>query len=123
MAHHGFGGHGEALAGGQFAGPLTGPRFLATWGDAPIGDLVDYIRTSMPPGQAGKLSDSDYAALAALIVHENGSDPGQAVSPGLAARLPKPLPVEGSENQVGGGLSTTIPMPDWPAPPDPSCSA
>ena len=44
--------------------------------------------------RVGKLSDADYAALTALIVHENGSDPGQAVSPGLAARLPKPLAVK-----------------------------
>lgn len=111
--------HGETLAGGQFAGSLTGPVFLSNWGDVPVGDLEAYIRSSMPPGGAGRLSDADYAALTALIVQENGGALDQPVSQGLAAMMP-PAPSSEEQNALGiGGISANHPLPAGPDIPDP----
>src|SRR5262245_4933182 len=43
------------------AGPeLAGPNFLNGWGDRPSSELLAVIRTSMPPGLDGSLSDGEY---------------------------------------------------------------
>ena len=111
--------HGEALTGGQFAGVLKGPGFMAKWGGVPIGELEAYIHASMPPGQAGRLSDEQYAALAALVVHENGGDPGGPVTKRLATLMPPAPHIEESGGLASiGGISPRYPMPAWPAPKD-----
>jgi alcohol dehydrogenase (cytochrome c) len=103
--------HGETLAGGQFAAAIKGPAFLARWGDLPVGDLESYIRTSMPPGGAGRLSEHDYAAITALIVQENGGDLSQPVARGLALAMPPAPPAE-VRNALGiGGISANHPLP------------
>ncbi len=110
--------HGETLAGGQFAGTLTGPIFLSSWGDAPVGDLEAYIRTSMPPGGAGRLSDEAYAALTALILHENGGTSDRPVARNMAALMP-PAPSVEEQNALGiGGISANHPIPATPDPID-----
>src|SRR5690606_27437212 len=45
--------HGDGLSGGQFAPALTGAAFLDAWGSAPREQLLDYMRSSMPPASAG----------------------------------------------------------------------
>lgn len=114
--------HGESLAGGQFAGALTGPSFLARWGGVPAADLLDYIRTSMPPGGAGTLSPEGYAALTALILVENGlapSEPLGADAAQLAGIALPPAPPPEEQNALGiGGISPRVPMPAWPEPVD-----
>ena len=111
--------HGATLAGGQFAGTLKGAVFLSNWGDVPVGELEAYIRTSMPPGGAGRLSDADYAALTALIVHENDGALDQPVARGLATLMP-PAPSIEEQNAIGiGGISANHPLPESPAPHDP----
>ena len=110
--------HGATLAGGQFAGTLTGPVFLSSWGEVPIGELEAYIRTSMPPGGGGRLSAADYAALTALIVHENDGEPGVPVARGLAVAMPPAPPIE-VQNAIGiGGISARHPIPATPSPVD-----
>lgn len=111
--------HGETLAGGQFATTLKGPVFLSKWGDIPVGELEAYIRTSMPPGGAGRLSDADYAALTALIVSENDASLDVPVSRGLATLMPAAPSIE-EQNAIGiGGISANHPLPESPAPHDP----
>ena len=103
--------HGEGLAGGQFATTLKGPAFLARWGGLPVGELESYVRTSMPPGGGGRLSDADYAALTALIVHENGGSLSAPVARGLALAMP-PAPPPEVRNALGiGGISANHPLP------------
>ncbi|MFB0613115.1 outer membrane protein assembly factor BamB family protein [Aurantiacibacter poecillastricola] len=107
--------HGDDLAGGQFAGTLTGPVFLSTWGELPAGELLEYISTSMPPGGGGRLSDETYQALTALILVENGVDPELTLA---SATLPEPPTIE-EQNALGiGGISTFYPFPEWEEPVD-----
>jgi alcohol dehydrogenase (cytochrome c) len=103
--------HGEAMTGGQFATTLKGAQFLAKWGGVPVGDLEAYVRSSMPPGGAGRLDPAAYAALTALIVHENGGTLAMPVSRGLAAAMP-PAPPPEVRNALGiGGISPNHPLP------------
>ena len=47
--------HGAALAGDEFAPPLTGVAFLAKWKDRGIGDLLDVMQNTMPGNSCGSL--------------------------------------------------------------------
>jgi alcohol dehydrogenase (cytochrome c) len=112
--------HGADLSGGQFAGALTGPAFLARWGNVPLAELHDYIRTSMPPGGGGTLPAADYAALAALLLAQNGGEAqGVLTQPGLAALTMPPAPATEVQNNLSiGGITTRYPFPTGPQPVD-----
>lgn len=79
--------HGPDANGGQFGPALKGMEFTAKWGDQPATALFDYIRTNMPPGQAGTLGNAAYNALTAYVLAVNGVAPGTtelAVGPAAA---------------------------------------
>jgi hypothetical protein len=50
---------------------LAGPEFLFGWDGKTVGDLFDNVRTEMPPGQAGTLTDQQYADVLAAIFKQN----------------------------------------------------
>ena len=105
--------HGADLSGGQFAGTLTGPVFQANWGGKSAAELQDYLETSMPPGAGGSLPSQTYAALAALIIAENG---GEAETL-LAAAVPEAEDEAG--NEIGlPGITSRYPFPASPPLPD-----
>ena len=111
--------HGQQLNDGQFAPALKGPSFLAKWGNAPLSDLYDYAHASMPPAAAGSLSDDTYAAIAALVLQENGAQAGRVVKAGEMNGLVLPPPPTQARAETGvGGLSTRYPLPAGPAIPD-----
>ena len=114
--------HGTGLAGGQFAPDLKGPEFLARWGTRPVAELFDYMHASMPPANAGGLSVEAYAALAALILQENGGTaPGALAADEVQlarVMLPAPPLQRMSGEQAVGGLSRRYPLPPGPNIPD-----
>ena len=58
---------------GDFEAPeLAGRSFRRAWGEVPIGELLENIRTTMPEEAPESLSDGDYAAIVAYIIRENG---------------------------------------------------
>ncbi len=63
--------HGAALTGGEEAPPLTGGEFTANWNGLTVGDLLDRIRTTMPPDQPGKLSRPEYVDTLAYVLSAN----------------------------------------------------
>ncbi len=66
--------HAADLSGRE--GPqLTGANFLAQWGDRTAGDLVSYLRVTMPPGGAALPGDS-YLNLAAFLLDANSARAG-----------------------------------------------
>ena len=58
--------HGDNLDGGQFAQSLADGAFKAKWAGRNAQALLEYIRNSMPPGNARSLSDEAYAALQSM---------------------------------------------------------
>jgi alcohol dehydrogenase (cytochrome c) len=67
--------HAADLSGRE--GPqLAGGTFIAQWGDKTAGELMAFIRTTMPPGAGGSLPDQTYVNLAAFILDANGARPG-----------------------------------------------
>ncbi len=67
--------HGTDLGGNE--GPqLAGSNFVAAWGSRVARELVNTIRTTMPPANAGGLSEEAAVNLAAFILAANGATPG-----------------------------------------------
>ena len=69
--------HGNALEGGT-APQLAGANFRNSWGARPVASVLEYLRSTMPPGAEGSLPDGVYAAIAAFIMRENQVEPGAA---------------------------------------------
>ena len=64
---------------GSFEAPeLAGVNFRNTWGARSVSDLVVLMRETMPTGAPGSLDESQYVALAAFMLRENGVAPAQA---------------------------------------------
>src|ERR1035438_6187372 len=68
--------HMRDLIGRNEAPPLTGANFIRTWGTRSTTELLEYIRTSMPPGNVGGLPPETCAGLVAFILEANGAAPG-----------------------------------------------
>jgi mono/diheme cytochrome c family protein len=69
--------HGPDLHGGPGAPGIVGPEFLFNWNQKRAGEVFDYIKMTMPPGQAGALSDDQYADILAAIFRRNGFPAGR----------------------------------------------
>ena len=58
---------------GDFEAPeLAGRSFRRAWGDVPVRELLENIRTTMPEDAPESLSDEEYRAIVAYIIRENG---------------------------------------------------
>jgi mono/diheme cytochrome c family protein len=64
--------HGEALEGKPGARTLVGMGFMLAWEGKSVAELLTYVRTMMPPGQVGTLSDQDYVDVVVRILQANG---------------------------------------------------
>jgi alcohol dehydrogenase (cytochrome c) len=84
--------HGGSLRGSAHGPELTGVPFLEVWGSKTSADLFGHIKTNMPPGDAGSLSDQEYLGVVAYILKTNGHVAGvQALTMSAAVAL-KPGP-------------------------------
>jgi S-disulfanyl-L-cysteine oxidoreductase SoxD len=70
--------HGDSLAGGESAPPLTGGGFLSDWDGLTLGDLFDRIRKSMPQNAPGKLAKPQVADVLAYVLSANKFPAGKA---------------------------------------------
>jgi PQQ-dependent dehydrogenase (methanol/ethanol family) len=67
--------HATDLGGGE--GPqLAGTNFIAGWGTRTARELINTIRTTMPPANPGSLDEATSTNLAAFILAANGAAPG-----------------------------------------------
>jgi mono/diheme cytochrome c family protein len=87
--------------GDNAAGPsLVGQSFVDRWREDNLEVLYDFIKTNMPAGDAGSLSDDDYLNLVAHILDVNGFREGpKEMTAGELPKIrlvgkdgPKPLP-------------------------------
>lgn len=63
--------HGDTLAGGESAPPLTGGAFLSNWDGLSLGDLFERIRKTMPQNSPGKLNRQQNADILAYTLSAN----------------------------------------------------
>jgi outer membrane protein assembly factor BamB/mono/diheme cytochrome c family protein len=70
--------HGESMRGSAGAPALADAGFLLAWEGRPLSALFDCMKSTMPPGRAGALSDREYMQLLAAILHANGFSPGES---------------------------------------------
>jgi mono/diheme cytochrome c family protein len=74
--------HGGNLDDGEFGGaPLKGSYFAQHWGAGTAASLVGFMKLKMPPDRPGRLSEQNYADLAAFILSRNGYAPGAGELP------------------------------------------
>ena len=99
--------HAENLSGRE--GPqLAGANFLAQWGDRTAGDLVNYLRATMPPGGNALPGDS-YLNLAAFLLDANSARAGtQALTATSTAAIRSVASGQRAAYlQTGGGPAVT----------------
>jgi alcohol dehydrogenase (cytochrome c) len=108
--------HGANLE-GQLGPTLNDVAFKRKWGGKAQA-LADYIRTSMPPGNAGALTAQEYAAVTRMILAKNGIEGSVASEAGEAA--PARAAARPAQEEPGvGGISTRLyPLPPGPNIPD-----
>ena len=70
-----------------FRGAMDGERFMEGWSEDTVHSLFHRIQTTMPPGQAGSISDQSYVDIVAFFLSRNKFPTGDA-----------DLPVTGLEN-------------------------
>jgi alcohol dehydrogenase (cytochrome c) len=59
--------HMEDL-GGRFEAPqLAGSDFMTQWGERSAGDLISFMKLTMPPANPGSLDEQAYVGIAALL--------------------------------------------------------
>ena len=68
--------HQSNLQGSFEAPQLAGDSFLLFWADLSPGDLFFRISRSMPPGQAGSLTNEEYLDVVAYLLQANGAPAG-----------------------------------------------
>jgi quinoprotein glucose dehydrogenase len=79
--------HGADLAGAEAAPGLTGTTFASNWDGAPLADLFERMRGSMPQDKPGSLSRTQNADLLAYMLKVGGFPAGQASLDGAAGAL------------------------------------
>jgi len=80
--------HLPDLAGRNEAPQLAGGNFLNAWGSRSTAELIRHIQATMPPSNAGGLSDEVYASVAAFLLRANGALAGdRPLAAGTSARI------------------------------------
>jgi mono/diheme cytochrome c family protein len=67
--------HASGMTGGAGSPPLVGRAFLIGWRTETVGALLEQLRATMPTGQAGSLSDQQYADVLSAMLKANGFPP------------------------------------------------
>jgi mono/diheme cytochrome c family protein len=68
--------HGEKLVSASDAPTLAAPAFKFAWHQKTIAERFEVIRTTMPPGGSGTLSDQEYLDIVAYILQFNAYPSG-----------------------------------------------
>ena len=90
---------------------IAGREFVAKWGSRNTDELIEQIRTSMPPENPGGLPEASYLAIGAFVLQANGGEPGDdALTAATSLRIGESLtgaPVLAAA--AGGGATSDEP--------------
>jgi mono/diheme cytochrome c family protein len=99
--------HGATLE-GVVGPPLAGDAFLSVWSARPVGDLVNKIEQTMPPGQPDSLGRPQAIDLAAFILR-SGKFPAGPSDLGTAELGNIAFPTRAAPASATGGTATLAP--------------
>ncbi|HXV31490.1 MAG TPA: c-type cytochrome, partial [Sinorhizobium sp.] len=72
---------------------LAGPEFVARWSNRGTNELIEQMRSTMPPENPGELDVDVYTNLAAYLLEANGAPASElAITAATTERLGKDLP-------------------------------
>lgn len=95
--------HAGNLRGTQAAPAIAGLEMLYVWDGRSLGELLEYLRVSMPPGQVGSLSDQEYTDIIATILEHSGFPGSEAQElPGDSGALDR-IVIRRENPQADGG--------------------
>ena len=94
--------HQPDLAGIGPIAPLRGPRFLSSWGSQPVSELLDAMKSAMPPTAPGSLPEETYLNLIAYVLSANGGLAGNTPLTASTNLLVSELTVPGGPTTPGG---------------------
>ena len=97
--------HMPDLGGRNEAPQLAGSNFFNGWGTRTVSELVTYIQTTMPPGNAGSLGAANYANIAAYILEANGAAPGTQTLTAAATTVIRSVATGRTGAVIGGGAA------------------
>ena len=113
--------HGADLSGGPIGRPLKGRGFTSyAVVRASTGALLQYMMEKMPPGRVGQVTIDEFTAITALMMRENGMQPGPEPLPANIEQLRAfrmPIPRDSS-----GGLAMNVQLPKWTEAANPALS-
>lgn len=69
--------HAANMRGGPGSRSIVGIEFQFIWKDKTLGELFEAVRTKMPPGRSGILSDQQYIDVLTTILKGNGFPAGE----------------------------------------------
>src|SRR5207237_433073 len=69
--------HLPDLAGRNEAPALAGTNFMRVWGARTMSTLLQYMQTTMPPGNRGGFGQETYVDLVAFLLEANGARAGE----------------------------------------------
>ena len=73
--------HGETMGGGENSPALVDEVFFTIWSGKSVGDLVEYVRVTMPSDGPGKISRKRCIDIAAYLLSANGFPTGDIEFP------------------------------------------
>ncbi|AEQ52077.1 cytochrome c551 [Pelagibacterium halotolerans B2] len=79
--------HSNTARGSSAAPGLIGYALDSKYADQPLYTYFDYMRSNMPPGNAGWFTDQEYADIVAYLLELHGAPAGDAELEGTEEAL------------------------------------
>jgi len=116
--------HQNDMSGNGPIASLRGPAFTSVWNNRTVAELIDAMRSAMPPTNVGGLPQQTYVDLAAFILSANGGAAGEAaLLADSAARVRQfttagapqnfQAPLAGPENEGPTGVTIAGEVPNY----------
>ncbi len=85
--------HGAEMEGSPGGPALSGFNFNFKWRGKTLDGLFEFVKTQMPPGSPGTLSDQEYTDVIATIISRSGHAAGtEELTPDALASISVPMP-------------------------------
>ena len=88
--------------------PLVGDSFWKSFSQKTVGDLLEFVSTSMPNGTPGSLSESEYDNIVALMLKSNGFPAGTTALGRHTIAEVRIVPKDGSAELPANALARVV---------------